>query len=160
MRVLVAAACALLVVVLSSCDLRSGTAKKEMERWESSPAPPPAAAPAPEGPPIELADIVAVDTTVLGEIVTVNGHDQKTSAVCSKLDQVMVNGNKNVVTVTGACRQIMINGDNNQITADAAIEFVFNGSANVLRHSRFVNGKRPIVKENQQGNVIEKIARN
>jgi len=90
--------------------------------------------------------------------LTVNGHNQNKTIICSKFDRVMINGGGNVVSISGACRQIMTNGDGNQITADAAAEFVFNGAANSLKYARFVNGKQPSVVENQAGNVVEKIA--
>jgi hypothetical protein len=51
----------------------------------------------------------------------------------------------------------MINGDRNKVTADAAMEFVFNGSENVVKYSRFPNGKQPSVIDNRGGNVVEKI---
>ena len=53
----------------------------------------------------------------------------------------------------------MINGDSNQINGDAALEFVINGENNTVKYSRFVNGKRPTVKENAPGNMIEKTSR-
>jgi hypothetical protein len=52
----------------------------------------------------------------------------------------------------------MINGDNNQVTADAAAEFVLNGTSNSLKYARFVNGKQPLIADNQAGNTVEKIA--
>jgi hypothetical protein len=79
-------------------------------------------------------------------------------ASCDKFNQVMVNASGSVVTIDGICRQIMVNGSGNQITADAAAEFVFNGADNSLKYARFVNGKQPLVTENQSGNVVEKIA--
>ena len=70
----------------------------------------------------------------------------------------MINGDGNVVSINGVCRQVMVNGNANEITADAATEFVFNGSENSLKYARFANGKRPIITENRPGNEIEKIA--
>lgn len=68
----------------------------------------------------------------------------------------MINGSRNVVTVKGACQRIMVNGDGNQIISDAAVEFVLNGEMNTANYSRFVNGKRPVVNDNGEGNVFEK----
>ena len=61
-----------------------------------------------------------------------------------------------MIIAKGACRQIMINGDRNKITADAAMEFVLNGSENIVKYSRFPNGKQPTVIDNRGGNVVEK----
>jgi len=156
MKLVFAAVAIVSSAFLASCDLRSGTAKEEMEKFSGSPTP--TISPAPTPMPIDPAEIVKVDTTLDGDILTVNGQKQNKTITCSKFDQVMINGNGSVVTANGACRQIIVNGDENQITADAAMEFVFNGTGNSLRYARYANGKQPTVTENQAGNVIEKIA--
>ena len=140
---------------ISSCDFRSETAKKEMEKFSGTPTPTivPSATPT----PIDPAESVQVDTALDGDVLGVNGDGQKQSLNCTKYNPVKINGDKNVVKVSGACRQIMMNGDNNDVTADAATEFVFNGTANTLKYSRFANGKFPIITQGQQGNSIEKV---
>jgi hypothetical protein len=152
--------CLALLVFTASCDLRSGTAKKEMERWDTTPDPaaPPPALPAHPEPKIEDADIVQVDISLSGETVSVNTSGQHKSAECKKFNALLINGSSNVVTVKGVCRQIMINGEGNQVTLDAAMSLVFNGSGNVVKYARFANGKRPTITENQGGNDIQKIA--
>lgn len=142
--------------VIAGCDLRSETAKKEMEKFTSSPTPTILKTPTPE--PIDPADIVNVDTNIEGDAVSINAFKENKNAACPKFNRLMVNGDDNVVAIKGACRQIMINGDRNKITADAAMEFVFNGSDNTVKYSRFANGKRPSVVENRAGNVVEKIS--
>jgi len=137
--------------------MRSGTAKEEMDKFSATRTPTPTITPTPEPTPINPADIVQVDTTLDGATLTSDGHDKKKTITCNKFNRVMINGSGSVITIKGACRQIMINGDANQITADAAIEFVLNGTGNSLRYARFANGKQPTVAENQPGNVIEKI---
>jgi hypothetical protein len=136
--------------------MRSGTAKEEMDKFSGTPTPTitPVATPT----PVDPTEIVQADTSLEGERLTVNGQSQNKNVACTKYDRVMVNGNGSTATITGACRQIMINGDNNQITVDAAAEFVLNGTGNSLKYSRFVNGKQPVIQENQSGNTIEKIA--
>ena len=141
--------------VVTSCDMRSGTAKEEMQKFSGTPTP--TITPPPTPTPVDPADVVQVDTSLAGETLTVDGHSQNKSLNCSKYDRVMVNGGGSTVKISGACRQIMINGDGNQITADAAAEIVLNGSSNTLKYSRFVNGKRPVISENQSGNIIEKV---
>ena len=148
-----------LFATTASCDMRSGTAKKEMERWSTTPEPAaPPALPMHAEPKVEAADVVEVDTSVEGENVSINASGQHKTAECKKFNPLLINGNTNVVTVKGICRQIMINGDDNQITLDAAMAFVFNGSSNTVKYSRFVNGKRPGVTENKSGNDIQKVA--
>jgi hypothetical protein len=136
--------------------MRSGTAKEEMEKFSGTPTP--TISPVPTETPIDPGDIVQVDTTKEGGILTVNATKQEKALNCDKFNQVMVNSNNRVLAINGACRQIVVNGDGNQITADAAAEFVLNGTDNKLKYARFVNGKRPIVTQNQSGNEIEKIA--
>ena len=156
MKTLLIAISMILIAAASSCDMRSGTAKEEMDKFSGSPTP--TITPPPTPTPVDAADVVQVDTSQEGERLTVNGHSQNKDLACTKFDRVMVNGNGSTATITGACRQIMINGDGNQITADAAAEFVLNGTSNSLKYSRFINGKQPVITENQSGNTIEKIA--
>lgn len=156
MKNALAIACLLLIAVNSSCDLRSETAKREMEKFTSSPTPP--ISPTPTLEPIDPADIANVDTSQDGPQISIDGYEQKKSANCTKYNRVMVNGDKSVVTIKGVCRQIMINGDKNQVTAEAAMEYVVNGSENTVGYSKFANGKRPSIVENKPGNTIEKIS--
>jgi hypothetical protein len=147
---------ALLIVGLVSCDLRSGIAKKEMEKFETAPTQ--AVAPQAAGTPIDAAEIVTVDPNLEGKAISIDGHRQNKTAACSKFNRLNINGDDSVIVVTGVCSKVMVNGDRNKITADAAMEFVVNGGENVITYSRFVNGKHPSVIENQKGNVIEKVA--
>lgn len=142
------------VTLLTTCDLRSETAKREMEKFTSSPTPPISPTPTPE--PIDPADVVKVDTTQEGASISVDGYELKRSVNCSKYNRLLVNGDESVITIKGVCRQVMINGDKNKITAEAAMEFVINGSENTVSYSKYANGKRPSVIENRPGNTIEK----
>ena len=145
-----------LAAIFAACDVRSDIAKKNMEKYVSTPTP--LISPTPAGRPIDPADIVEVDVSQEGRTIFVDGDKQNKSAACTKFDRIMVNGNRSLITIKGACRQIMINGDANTITAAAALEYVFNGSDNTVKYSRFVNGKQPTVTENKAGNVVEKIS--
>lgn len=139
-----------------SCDLRSGTAKEEMEKWESTPSP--SIAPSATPTPPNKADIAEVDTSVEGDLLSANGKGQNTTTACTKFNRLLVNGDDGVITIKGVCRQIMINGDRNKINADAAMEFVFNGSDNVVNYARFPNGKSPSVIQNRGDNTIEHVS--
>ena len=138
-----------------SCDLRSGTSKEEMDKFSGTPTPVPS--PAATEKPIDPADSVAVDTSVEGELLGVNGDQQSKTIACTKYNNVTINGDACVVAITGVCRRIMVNGNGNKITADAASEFLFNGSQNYLTYSRFPNGKRPIVTQNRPDNTVEQV---
>ena len=146
----------LLIATEGACDFRSGTAKEEMDQFSGTPTP--SISPTPTLEPIDPADIVRVDTSLDGGTLTVNNSTQNKTLTCNRFDRVMVNCSGGIVTINGACRQIMVNGASNQIKADAAMEFIFNGTGNSLKYSRYVNGKRPTVAENQSGNVVEKTA--
>lgn len=145
-------------IVLTSCDVQSGITKKAVEKYQ--PTPTPSISPTPTEIPIDPADVVVVDTSLQGEAILINGPNAKKTVTCTKFNRVMVNDSDNVVTIKGACRQITINGKRNEVTADAAMEFVINGTENNIRYSRFVNGKRPAVTQNGPVNVVEKISPN
>lgn len=141
---------------LVSCDLRSETAKNDMKKYESSPTPPIIAAPT--STPIDPKDSVTVDTSQDGDQLSVNGYELTKTTACTKFNSVKINGDDHLVTIKGACKQVMINGDRNKVTADASVEFVLNGTENVINYTKFANGKAPIVTENQPGNTIEKMS--
>ncbi|MFT3745958.1 MAG: DUF3060 domain-containing protein [Pyrinomonadaceae bacterium] len=144
------------VAILASCDVRSGTAKEEMEKFSGSPTPT-FAPPSPEPTP-DPADSIAVDVSVEGSTITVLGYKEKKNAVCSKFDRVMINGDDNIVTIKGGCSQVVANGDRNQITAEASLAFVLNGSENTVKYTKYINGRRPTITEPIGGNTIEKVA--
>ncbi len=154
MRSLAVIFCVLVITTLIGCDLRSDTAKREMEKFSGTPTP--TLTPAPAESPIDPSEIVQADPNLQGQTITVNGQDQKKAVVCKQLDRVMINGSNLAVTIKGACRQIMVNGSANHIDLDAAFEFVLNGDNNTIKYSRYVNGKRPIIQKNAAGNTVEK----
>ena len=156
MRTLTAFMCLLFATALVSCDLRSETAKREMEKFTSSPTPPILASPT--RTPVDPKEVLEIDTTLEGDTIHFNGDEPKKTLNCDKFNRVLINGDKNVLTVKGACKQIMINGDGNDVTTDASTEFVLNGSENTIKYSFFVNGKQPNIVENKPGNVIEKVS--
>lgn len=156
MRILTTLLFLTFVVSLAGCDMRSETAKREMEKFSGTPTP--TITPAPSEAPVDPSEIVKVDISVRGDTITVSGRDQKKSIECSKFNRVMISGGGNVVKIKGGCQQITINGDGNQINTDAALEFVLNGRQNTVTYSRFVNGKRPIIKGDAGENTIEKVA--
>lgn len=148
----------ILVTQISSCDMRSDTAKREMEDFSGTPTP--TILPVPTEAPVDPADVVSIDATRESVATSVNGYKQTIPAVCKAFERLRINGNENIITVKGPCRQIMLNGDRNKVTADAATEFVLNGTNNAITYSRYVNGKRPIINDNADGNTVEKISTN
>ena len=143
----------LFALLLTSCDLRSGTAMKEMEKFETKSTPP-----FPTPTPIDRVETSAVAKDHDGDTIGINGYEQTQTLACKKFDRVMINGDDNRVTINGVCRQIMVNGDRNHVTSDAAVEFVLNGSENTMNYIYLVNGKWPSVIEARSGNVVEKIS--
>ena len=143
------------ISVSAACDVQSGITKKSVEKYGPTPAPSISATPVLE--PIDPADVVQVDTSIQGPLISVNNPKDKMNLVCDKYNRVMVNGGDKVVTVKGACSQIMLNGNGNKVTAEAVMEIVFNGSNNEVRYSRYGNGNRPNVVDNKGGNISEKI---
>jgi hypothetical protein len=144
----------ILAAALVSCDVQSGITKKSVEKYVETPTP--RTLPTPEETPIDPADIVQVDTEHQGDLISVNESRQKKTIVCNKYNRLMINNHDNVLIIKGACSQIMVNGDRNDITAEAVMEIVFNGSENTVRYSRYPNGRRPLVSDNNVGNLAEK----
>lgn len=144
------------VAIGSSCDLRSDTAKKEMEKFSGTPTP--TFSPTPTLAPIDPADVVRVEPGSQGGVIPLHGTKPKETANCTKFDEVKINSSRGETIITGTCSIITVNGDGNTITADAAAEFVFNGTENKVTYTRYVNGARPIVTQNQAGNEVEKVA--
>lgn len=157
MKTLLTFSLVLLIPTLASCDMRSGIAKQEMEKFEAAPTQ--TIPPSSTGTPINPADIVEVDINLEGDAISIDGHRQNKTTACTKFNRLIVNGDDSVFTIKGVCRRITINGDRNKITTEAAMEFVFNGSENVVKYSRYPNGKQPSVIQNQSGNIIEKISK-
>lgn len=145
----------LTLALFAGCEIQSGITKKSVEKY--MPTPTPTVVPTPPEEPIDPADIVNVDTSQQGPLISVNGPEVSKPFNCNRYNRVMVNVSGKKVTIRGACSQIMVNGDENEIAAEATMEFVFNGSGNNATHTKFANGKRPRVTDNG-GNLVEKAA--
>jgi hypothetical protein len=147
---------AVALFVASACSVQSGITQKSVEKY--APTPVPSVSPTPVEAPIDPADVVEVDTTLQGTVLSVNRPKDKTSLNCNKYDRVMVNAVDTVITIKGACSQIMINGDRNDVTAEAVMSIIYNGTENKVRYSKYGNGKRPMITENKPGNTTEKVS--
>jgi Protein of unknown function (DUF3060). len=156
MKILLTIVIAAFIATFASCDVQSGISKKSVEEYQ--PTPLPSVVPTPEEPPIDPVDVVQVDTSLQGDIISVNKPGEKKTIACDKYNQVMVNRSDTVVTVTGGCRQLMLNGNNNDVTIEAVMAVVFNGEGNKVKYTKYGNGKRPSITQNKSGNTIEKIA--
>lgn len=143
------------LAILTSCDVQSGMTKKSVEKY--LPTPTPSISPTPTEMPIDPAEVVTVDTSLTGDDISIYRSRDKTSAACTKFNEVEINSSDSTITIKGACKQIMVNGHRNKITADAAAEIVINGDGNEVTYSRYVNGKRPVIKENREGSTVEKV---
>ena len=144
-----------LLALFTSCDVQSGMTKKSVEKYIPTPTPP--ISPPPVQEPIDPADVVTIDTTgERGSDISVYKAREKRTADCTKYNDVIVNSAEAVITLKGACRRIEVNGNGNKISAEAAAEIIINGLDNAVTYSRFVNGKRPVIKENRPGSTVEK----
>jgi DUF3060 family protein len=146
------------MMTVASCDMRSGIAREEEEKFKGTPTP--TASPTPTAEPIDPADIVRVDTSQTGDELVVNGPQKVKKVACVKYNAVNINGDSYEVTIKGVCQEITINGDNNKISVDAAARFVVNGIGNEVKYSKFANGQRPSVSDHGDDNIIEKVAAN
>ena len=146
---------ALVVCVLTGCDPQSGMTKKALEKYATTPTPERTATPAET--PIDPADIITVDAAAAGPNININTPEEGKRVRCNKYNRVSVNGDGREVSIEGACRQIMVNGDGNKITVTAVTEVVFNGFGNTIEHTKYANGKKPLVTDAGGDNTVAKV---
>lgn len=144
-----------LTAALCGCDVQSGTTRRNLEKYNTTPTPERTATPVET---IDPADILTVDTAAAGPIINVNTPEEAKRVRCDKYNRVSINTNEKEIKIEGACKQIMVNGDKNKIKAAAFSEAVVNGHDNTIEHVKYVNGKRPIVTDSGGGNAIVKVA--
>ncbi len=140
-------------LVAVGCDVQSGITRNSVEKYNQTPTP--AISRTPE-PPIDPADVVAVDVAESGPNISINSPEQRKKFNCSKYNRVIVNADGKDLAVEGACKQVMINGDNNKVAVNAVAEIVFNGSGNTVEHTKYANGKPPVVTDNTGSNTVTK----
>lgn len=145
-----------LILVTSSCEIQSGITKKSVEEYQATPTP--ARSPVPTPTPIDPADIVKADTASDGPMLSVNEDSEKKTINCDTYNRVMINGDKNEITIKGACEQVLFNGDGNNVSVNASSEYIFNGDNNVVTYAGYVNGKQFILTDNKKTNTVEKKA--
>jgi hypothetical protein len=150
-----------IIVVFSftalSCEVQSGISKKSVEKYVETPTPEPVA---PKEEPIPPDAIVEVDTSIEGPQIPVSDPKARKEIRCDKFNRVSLNFDDGSLKITGGCERIMINGSRNEVLVEGVASIHFNGNENTLRHSKFLNGKRPMLNDNGQGNVLEFTAPN
>jgi len=140
---------------LAGCESQSETAANNTEAYKPGPTPPRVQQTL---EPIDPAEMVAADATKQGVTLFADEDDGKKSLACKEYNRVMINGDRNEVSITGVCGQIMINGHGNKVTAVAAAEIVLYGTQNEVTYTKIANGKRPIVTDSSGSNTVSKVA--
>ncbi len=136
------------------CDPQSGIASRSVEKYTTTPTP----AKTPEVvEQIDLADSIAVEATQEGPRISIPPADEKKVVDCKNYNEVRINGDGKTVNIKGVCRQLMINGDRNRIAGVAFTSIVFNGSENVVEHTKYANGKKATLTDNGPANTVTKI---
>ena len=140
---------------VAACDVQSGITKKSVEKYAPSPTPEWKVV---VEEPIDPADIITVETSVQGPMISINKAEEAKKIVkCDKYNRVMVNGDAKEVKIIGVCSQLMINGSRSKVTAVASSEIIVNGRENSVQYSKYANGKKPLVKDNGDGNTVLKV---
>ena len=147
---------ALITCSLTACDPQSGMTKKSLEEYTKTPTPTPVRSPTP-AEVIDPADVVTADVNATGPTIQINKPEQKKKFNCDKYNRVSINADEKEVEITGACKQIMINGDKNKLTVAAVAEIVINGHDNIVEHTKYANGKKPVVNDSGGGNTVAKV---
>lgn len=139
----------------ASCDVQSGITQKSLEKYQPTPTPERIAKPTEA--PIDPADVMNVDVSVNGPILSVNAETDKKNLNCDKYNRVTINASEQEITIKGGCSKIVVNGRGNRITADGATEFVTYGQNNTIQYSKYVSGKRPILTDSNGTNTVSKV---
>ena len=142
-------------IFVASCDVQSGITQKSLEKYQPTPTPERIAQPTEE--PIDPADILNVDVSVDGPILSVNTESDKKNLNCDKYNRVTINASDQEVTIKGGCSKIVVNGRGNRITAEGATEFVSYGQNNTIQYKKYVSGKRPIITDSNGTNTVSKV---
>lgn len=148
---------AVIIFTLTACDPQSGMTKKSLEDYTKTPTPTPARSATPVEV-IDPADVVSVDVAATVPTININRPEQKKKFNCDKYNRVSINADEKDIEITGACKQIMINGDKNKLTVAAVTELVINGHENTVGHTKYANGKKPVVNDAGSGNTVAKAA--
>jgi hypothetical protein len=158
MRATAISICVFLALSFSSCDLRSGTAKEEMEKFEGGATSTPVPEPSATEEPVDPADVVEVRSDQKGPQISIDGYAKRQKIECSAFNDVFINGVRHEIDVSGPCSHLTINGDNNKVELDAAVTITVNGDGNKIEFMRVANGKRPFVTDRGSDNSIDKVA--
>jgi Protein of unknown function (DUF3060) len=140
--------------LFAACDVQSGITKKSVEKYAPTPTPEKKVEVVEQ---IDPADIITVDTSVQGPMISINKAEEAKKIVkCDKYNRVMVNGDAKEVKIIGVCSQLMINGNRSKVAAVASAEIIVNGRENAVQYSKYANGKKPLIKDNGDGNTVLK----
>ncbi len=82
--------------------------------------------------------------------------DNSVHALKCSGNAMTVGGHSNRVTMTGNCTQIVVNGNKNVITVVAVGQIVINGKQNTVIWSRSLKGAKPLTRITGTGNKILK----
>ena len=76
---------------------------------------------------------------------------------CGADQQIIVNGDSNVLTFHGPCKDLHVNGARNRITIDSVQAITANGDANQIQWAAGAKGKNPKVSSNGNRNNVSKL---
>jgi Protein of unknown function (DUF3060) len=69
---------------------------------------------------------------------------------------VRVDGNLNVLTITGSCTVLTVEGNKNKIRVATVGSIVLDGNQNQVSWSKALTGARPVVSNTGSGNSVSK----
>lgn len=143
------------VLFAASCDVQSGITQKSLEKYQPTPTPEKIVA---AEEPIDPADVVNVDITAEGPILSVNRETDRKNLNCDKYNRVTINVSDQQIKIAGACSKIVVNGRGNRITALGATEVITYGQNNSIEYSKYVSGKRPLITDSNGTNTVTRVA--
>lgn len=126
-------------------DTRAGTVKV------NAPAPAPQPAVVQPAPAPAVAPEVGDDDDLV-----IQDDGRALEHTCGADQQIIVNGDSNVLTLHGPCKDLHVNGARNTITIDSVQAITANGDANQIQWGAGPKGKSPKVSSNGDRNSVSK----
>ncbi|MBM4778025.1 MAG: DUF3060 domain-containing protein [Archangiaceae bacterium] len=115
-------------------------------------APAPAAQPAVVVQPAPATEVGDDD-----EDLVIQDDSRTLEHTCGADQQIIVNGDSNVLTFHGPCKDLHVNGARNRITIDSVQAITANGDSNQIQWAAGAKGKNPKVSSNGNRNTVSKL---
>jgi hypothetical protein len=87
----------------------------------------------------------------------VDGMGRTETHACAPNEDVQINGQGHVITLTGPCRTVQVSGTSNQVKTDVAEKIQANGMSNSVSWKAGPGGKKPKIQLSGMGNTAPQL---